>query len=187
MALFGKNLKSWFIMDDGREGDRTLKQQLKGLGELQERVAGKSVLDIGCAEGLISMQLVDRGAVLAHGVEHRPDFVADANRLRGYRPCTFECADANIWEPVDKYDIVIMLAVLHKLKNPAEACMKFAAAARELVVLRLPPKGAPVIIDERSYGQPFDMGKVMEAAGFRLGTHGEIGPKNEWMGYYERI
>lgn len=186
MATLGKELKSWFEHGQKRKADRTLKQQLKGLGELQERIAGKTVLDIGCAEGLISIQLIDRGAIAAHGVEMRPDYVEDANRLRGDRACTFECANANEWAPVRQYDVVLMLAVLHKLRNPAEACAKFAAAARELVVLRLPPKTAPVIIDERSDLKPFDMGAVMQAAGFRLGTHGPIGPHKEWMGYYHR-
>ena len=181
-----KELKGWFKLGEGRKADRTLKQQLRGLGELQERIAGKSVLDIGCAEGLISIQLIDRGAIAAHGIEMRPDYVDDANRLRGDRACTFEVANANEWLPRRQYDVVIMLAVLHKLKNPAEACLRYAQAANELVVLRLPPKHAPLILDERSGMQPFDIGEVMTAAGFRLGTHGRIGPHEEWMGYYER-
>lgn len=186
VALAGKELKSWFEHGQDRKADRTLKQQLKGLGELQERVAGKTVLDIGCAEGLISIQLIDRGAIAVHGIEMRADYVDDGNRLRGDRACMFECANANEWTPVRQYDIVLMLAVLHKLKNPAEACMKFAQAARELVVIRLPPKRAPLVLDERSNMQPFDIAEVMRHAGFILGTHGLIGPHKEWMGYYER-
>ena len=181
-----KDLRSWFKFGQEREGDRTLKQQLKGLGELQEHIAGKTVLDIGCAEGLISIQLFDRGAVAAHGFEHRADFVEAANELRGDRACTFEVADANDWEPKRQYDVVLMLAVLHKLKNPADACMRFAQAARETVVIRLPPYGT-TIIDERSGSQPFDIAECMRHAGFRLGTHGKIGPHGEWMGYYERV
>ena len=186
MAALGKELKSWFDHGQKRKADRTLKQQLRGLGELQDRIAGKSVLDIGCAEGLISIQLIDRGAIAAHGIEMRPDYVEDANRLRGDRACTFEVANANDWIPQRQYDVVLMLAVLHKLKDPAEACLRFAQAARELVVLRLPPKHAPVIIDDRSENKPFDMASVMVKAGFRLGTHGTIGPFKEWVGYYER-
>lgn len=187
MATIAKELKSWFDVGHARKADRTLKQQLKGLEELQAGIAGKTVLDIGCAEGLISMQLVDRGAASAHGIDMRPDFIEDAMRLRGDRPCTFETANANDWEPPQRYDVVIMLALLHKLKNPTEACLRYAAAARETVVLRLPPKEAPFIIDERSGGKPFDIAKAMHKAGFVLGTHGRIGPHQEWMGYYSRV
>ena len=100
-----------------------------------------------------------------------------------YNP--FDVADVNRYEPVRDYDIVIMLAVLHKLKRPSDACMRFANAAREMVVIRLPPKTAPVIIDERSDWQPFDMDFAMKCAGFYrfLTTKGHLG---EWCGYYSR-
>lgn len=184
--MAGKELKPWFTVGD-KEGDRTLKQQLKGLGDLRDRVPGKTVLDVGCAEGLISIYLLDHGAAAVHGLEVRPDFVEVANSLRGDRACTFEQADANDYEPVRRYDIVIMLAVLHKLRDPSAACRRFAAAAREMVVLRLPPKFAPIIIDERSNSERHDIARVMSEAGFQLKNVGLIGPKAEWMGYYERI
>ncbi len=181
-----KELKSWFSFGQERNFDRTLKQQLKGLGMLRSQVAGKTVLDIGCAEGLISIYLVDHGAVAAHGIDTRSDFIEDANRLRGDRPCTFEVADANVWEPQREYDVVIMLAVLHKLEDPGAVCKRFAAAARDLVVIRIPPKDAPRIVDERSDFKPVNIDKVMRAAGFKLSLSGPIGPHGEWMGYYER-
>lgn len=183
MGTSYKVLKPWF----GKGGDRTLEQQLTGLDELLDHVPGKSVLDVGCAEGLISHHLIDNGAAAVHGLEVRADFVDEANRLRGDRACSFDVADANEYKPKREYDIVLMLAVLHKLKNPSDACKKFAKAARDLVVLRLPPKEAPFIIDERSGSKPFDIAKAMEDSGFRLGAHGRIGPFNEWMGYYTRV
>lgn len=184
--MVGKELKSWFDVGHKRAADRTLEQQLMGLDELRARIPGKSVLDIGAAEGLISIQLIDDGAIAAHGVEMRADYVADANRLRGDRACTFDVANANEWTPQRQYDVVIMLAVLHKLENPVAACARFAQAARELVVIRLPPKRAPFIRDDRSGNKKFDIAKCMGVCGFRLGTHGKIGPKSEWVGYWYR-
>ncbi len=181
-----KELKPWFTVGSAI-GDRTLKQQLKGLGDLRERVAGKTVLDVGCAEGLISTYLFDHGAAAVHGLEVRPDFIETANALRGDRAVAFELADANDYEPVRRYDIVIMLAVLHKLRDPSAVCRRFAAAAREMVVLRLPPENAPIIIDERSDNEPHDIGRAMQVSGFQLKNVGLIGPKAEWMGYYERV
>lgn len=185
VMVAGKKLKPWFSTP-GAPGDRTLKQQLMGLGDLLERVQGKTVLDVGCAEGLISMHLVDRGAAAVHGIEMRPDFVENGLTLRGDRAVTLECANANDYEPVRQYDIVIMLAVLHKLKDPTAACKRFAAAAREMVVLRLPPKHAPKIVDARSESVPHDMAYAMGASGFML-KNACLGPKGEWVGYYERV
>ncbi len=182
-----KPLKPWFKTEGRDNGDRTLKQQLKGLGDLRDRVTGKSVLDIGAAEGLISIYLFDHGAKAVHGIEVRPDFVEVGNSLRGDRACTFEVADANDYTPVRQYDIVIALALLHKLREPVIACKRFAAAAREMVVLRLPPAGALVITDDRSGGKKYDIGRAMQESGFMLKNANYDGPKGEFMAYYERI
>ena len=169
-----------------RPGDRAFEQQLTGLDHLIANVKGKSVLDVGCAEGLISHHLVDVGAIAAHGVEIVSGHVEVANKLRKDRACNFEVGDANEWVPRRQYDIVIMLAILHKLRDPAAACMRFAEVAREMVVIRLPPYGS-TIRDERSGMEPFDIHAVMEDAGFYLRLSGPIGPFDEWMGYYERV
>lgn len=177
-------IRGWFDTLN-RPGDRTLKQQLLGLDDLIERVHGKTVLDVGCAEGLISMQLFDEGAVAVHGLEIVPEHVIVANRLRGDRACTFEVADANDYMPRRDYDIVIMLALLHKLRNPSAACARFIQHARESVVLRLPPATAPTVIDARSGDVPHHIGKVMTDNGFML-KGAARGSFEEWIGYYER-
>lgn len=178
-------VKGWFTTP-GRPGDRTLKQQLTGLELLIEKVEGKTVLDVGSAEGLISMQLFDEGAAAVHGLEIVPGHVKVANKLRGDRACTFEEADANHYKPVRQYDTVIMLAILQKLRDPSTACKRFIAAARDLVVVRLPPQHAPVIIDARSGRHPHDINGVMYANGFMVTktTQGHLG---EWCGFYERL
>jgi len=176
--------KGWFTTR-GREGDRTLDQQLAGLDILFERVPSKTVLDVGCAEGLISIELARRGARAVHGLEIVREHVDVANGLRDHLPITFEVADANTYAPRRVYDIVIMLALLQKLKDPTAACKRFAKAARELVVLRLPPLHAPTIVDARSGNKPHDMKAALESCGFGL-IHVEHGTFNEWIGYFER-
>lgn len=183
MAMVGEKL-GWFHTR-GRPGDRTLEEQLTGLDELRHRVANKTVLDVGCAEGLIGMQLIDDGALAVHGIEIVSGHVIVGHGLRGSRAITLEHADANTYQPVRQYDIVIMLAILQKLKNPSEACLRFAQAARELVVLRLPPKDAPLVLDERSGYQPYDMDHAMGCAEF-VRTKTLKGFRGEWIGMYER-
>lgn len=169
----------------GRPGDRTLEQQLTGLTPLRALVRGKTVLDLGCAEGLISIQLAQEGALAVHGIEIVPGHVAVANKLRGDLPVTFEVADANTYAPVRQYEVVIMLAILQKLRDPSAAAKRFAAAAREMVVLRLPPHGAPTIIDDRSGNKPHRIGEVMAAEGWTLAcvTRGHL---DEHVSYWER-
>jgi SAM-dependent methyltransferase len=180
-----QKVKGWF-WTPGRPGDRTIGDQMKGLNWLCDNCAGKSVLDIGCAEGLISIEMAKLGAVAVHGVEIVPQHVEVANRVRGDLPVTFEVADANTWRPKRSYDIVIALALLHKLRNPTAACAAFAEAAREAVVLRLPPEHAPTIVDERSKNEPHYIGKTMERAGFKLRESSYGGHFGEWVGVWTR-
>lgn len=177
--------RGWFITKQREGGDRTIAQQMEGLDRLVASCVGKSVLDIGCAEGLISLKLIDAGAIAAHGIEVRGDHVEIANKVRKSRPATFETADANEWVPRRNYDIVILLAVLHKLKDPTGACKRLAEAARELVVIRMPSRARWIIEDERSENTPHDIEVAMTEAGWRLDEE-VTGPFNEPTGYFVR-
>jgi trans-aconitate methyltransferase len=181
MGAFAKILKPWF----GAGGDRTLAQQLTGLQALIQRVPGKTVMDVGCAEGLIGIHLYDAGAVAIHGIERRADYVAQANELRGDRACTFEVADADTFKPKREYDITLMLAVLHKLREPGEVLSRFALDTNELMVIRLPPEHAPCIFDARSRYRKINVDEVLKLNGFYrfLTTKGAY---SEWVGYYSR-
>ena len=99
-SLHRTGIEGWFSTH-GRDGDRTIDQQLLGLDPLFDEVKGKTVLDIGCAEGLISLHLCTKfKAKSVHGVEIIASHVAVANSLRGENSnCTFERADANHFEP----------------------------------------------------------------------------------------
>lgn len=182
MEMVGKQLKPWF----GPGGDRTLAQQIQGLDVLRARVPGCSVLDVGCAEGAVSLQLCDDGAAAVHGIDIRPDFVAAANKARGDRAALFEVANANTYTPKRSYDFVLMLAVLHKLADPSAAAARLAAAAQRIVVVRLPPEHAPKIRDARSGFKTHDIDRVLRASGFQ-GLHLTKGTFDEWVGYYLRI
>lgn len=178
-------LKEGWFHTPGRLGDRTLEQQLQGIGWLLEHCRGRTVLDVGCAEGLIAIELARRGAAAVHGVEIVAAHLEVAHRLRGDLPVTFERGDANVWMPRRRYDIVAALALLHKLRDPSAACARLAAAARWAVVLRLPPARSPVIVDARSGGVRHDINAAMRAAGFAE-PQVSRGPLDEWVGVYLR-
>lgn len=184
--------RPWFSTPDA-PGDRTLEQQLLGLENLWPEIEGKTVLDVGCAEGLISLECIRSGAGYLLGVDSRNMAVNYAIANGRNDPATnalnwqFGVADANVYAPDQRFDIVLMLAVLHKLKNPSEACRRIVTAARAgLVVIRLPPKHAPDIVDARSGGKIHHIGDVMFALGFDLERAATDGPFGEWVGYYRR-
>lgn len=179
--------KGWFHTD-GRLGDRTIDEQLIGLGPLLAEASGKTVLDVGCAEGLIAFELAKAGATMVRGIEIIVRHLKVAERLKAGLPCEFAVGDANIYNPAvnfeREYDIVLLLAILHKLQNPVGACRCLATAAKSLCVIRLPPTG-PIIVDQRSAYETHDIGQVMTEIGFRL-EQVTVGPFSEWCGYFRR-
>jgi SAM-dependent methyltransferase len=182
-----RQVKGWFATP-GRPGDRTLSDQLKGLELIDWR--DRTVLDLGCAEGLIGLHALASGAKDVLGVEIVPEHVAVARRVLVDPRATVITADLNTWPAdymVDDYDIVLMLAVLHKLRKPLERLAKFAAHCRGQAVLRLPPSTGPVICDARSGMVRYDTRPVMERAGFRLEAEGNIGHLGEYMAFWRRV
>lgn len=185
MAHAGKNLKGWFTTA-GRPGDRTLTTQLMGLGPLITALPGKTVLDAGCAEGLLSIEFARRGALAVHGVEVRRDHVAVGQKLIGDLPVTLEAQDLNEWRPRRKYDIVVALAILHKLKFPSYVATLLAAACDDLLVLRMPPANGMTIIDDRSNRVHHDIHQVLKNADFEPELTTNDGPRGELVAYYRR-
>lgn len=177
--------KGWFKIDGVQDGDRTLEQQLEGLRPLVHMAPGKSVLDVGCAEGLVDIGLHDLGARV-HGIDVVVDHIGTARLMRGKRAIQFDLADANTYRPTRHYDIVLMLAILHKLKDPVDACLRFAEAADEMVVIRLPPLGAaPKVMSSRGPCSIPLISRAMNSAGWKFFeiTEGSFG---EWTSYWKK-
>lgn len=177
--------KGWFTTER-RDGDRTLAEQMEGLEHLAAEVQGKTVLDVGCAEGLIAIELARAGAAAVHGIEIVAGHIAMAQDMAGDLPCTFEVANLNekVFQTGPGFDIVLALAVLHKLKDPSRVCREIAAQARDLCVIRLSPSG-PVIIDARSDSVPHNIADVMLASGFVLERQLAV-PRGEYLAYFRR-
>jgi 2-polyprenyl-3-methyl-5-hydroxy-6-metoxy-1,4-benzoquinol methylase len=177
----------WFATP-ARPGDRTLEQQLRGLEPLLADVAGKTVLDVGCAEGLIGIECARAGAVHVRGIEIVPGHVAIARSLKSNLPCHFAVADANDYVPHRQYDVVLLLALLHKLKEPTRACWRLARAADSLCVIRFPEasraRGA-IIVDERSRNVTQHIGATMFGLGFGI-ERVTSGPFDEQTFYFRR-
>lgn len=102
--------------------------RLDGLADILPRARKASVLDIGCNRGAVSYDMVLAGAKLVHGIDNYAKGIEIANEyfadIRSVES-RFECVDlrggptaiqkafGNKYLPA--YDIVLMLAVYHKL------------------------------------------------------------------------
>jgi SAM-dependent methyltransferase len=185
--------RTWFHMEGAhrRDSDRTLDQQLIGLDLLWPLVDNRSVLDVGCAEGLISIECCRQGAAYVHGIEIRADAVKLANHHGNGWPFEAVHADARDYTPRQPYDVVLLLAVLHKLRDPSAALVRLVAAASRHVVIRLPHDDWPVLRDMRSGNRPHDLERVMLRCGFELyeTADGPVdsGKPAEWVGYFSRV
>ncbi|MDY7109421.1 MAG: class I SAM-dependent methyltransferase [Planctomycetota bacterium] len=125
------------------------------------------VLDLGCAEGLIAIE-VAKVVRHVHGVELRPERVEAADRIardRGIDNVTFQCASvADLALEPRSFDVVLFLGVLqhlpreHKLPTLAKAL----SATRRQVVMRMP------LFDPRSPNRATNLAAACQDQDFTL-------------------
>jgi hypothetical protein len=138
-------LKMWWFKRGSEPGLRSEKEQLIGLDAIRPFMPRASVLDLGTAEGCLLKFYVDTlGVDLGHGVEIVSDRVEKAKEIcKGYINLDFFCADLNKRHKIDRfalpeYDVVLALAILHKLEQPIETLQWAARKARRAIAIRLP-------------------------------------------------
>ena len=177
--------RGWYKIPGWRDGDRTLEQQIEGLNGLD--LTGKSILELGAAEGLMSRWFVDVcGAASVHGVEIIEGHVELGRKWCKKRPIKLTVANCDTWRPKQAYDVVVALALLHKLQDPLGCLAAVAEAAKEMVVVRLPSACEPwVITDARTEFKPWDVDRCLRQNGFEL-VNSTMGPFNEPTGFWRR-
>lgn len=152
MASPVKRPKGWFVIPGVQAGDRTLEDQRRGLeaaiAEVQNaRAAGTplSVLDLGCAEGLLGREFVLAGADQVVGVELVREHVIVACQVCKDVMPPLELVHSGIAEfaiveqkrePFRRFDLVLALSVCHKLRDPSVGLRYAARAARRLLCFR---------------------------------------------------
>jgi SAM-dependent methyltransferase len=186
-------VKGWFEIPGVQEGDRTLADQMKGLAAAMEASRGKRVIDLGCAEGLIAIEFARAGASHVTGLELNPPLLEAAQRLRDALPpeerqrLYFHRDDVSEWSRRHRrgeFDVVLALAIIHKLAEPTRALRACAESAKELVVIRL-PKGSKGVFATKHHNSYCDVNATMPRHGFRL-DRSEPGPHGEIVQYWRR-
>ena len=174
----------WFDVPGEQTGERTLAEQMRGLEAALMLAKGKSVVDYGCAEGYIAREFVRAGARYVAGYDNNPQFIRRAAAI-GEGSCYFEEVNLNNGVPVKLSDIVLALAVIHKLRHPEDAAHAMARAAREWMIVRL-PLGSRGQFTSKFGGRTCDLPAVMTESGFALDAE-LVGPRNELVQYWKRV
>ena len=183
-------MRGWFIAP-GVEGDRTPEEQLQGVEFLAEHAKGASVLDLGCAEGLIARHFAYAwGAREVHGLTVKQAQVAAAKRFcKGLPVKIWECdlRDWVTWQQHNaralhvRYDIVLALSIVHKMKHPHRFIEEAAGRSKAWLAIRLPKR---VWQDRRSNFTAID--PVTQLAG-RFDLVAEPATcRGEWLGILKK-
>jgi SAM-dependent methyltransferase len=161
--------RGWFIIPGVQDGDVTLADQMIALWPAVAEASGKTVLDIGCAEGLIGREFAKAGAASVIGLESVAEHLEVAKAQCVGLPMEFVLTSLNNPQPTYSADIVLCLNVAHKLRDP-DVCIRFAAESSRGLVLIRSGRGADAkgIIRGKHSGKTSDSHFIMEAHGFML-------------------
>ena len=115
----------------GKDRRERLDQVLAG------RVEGRSVLDVGTNYGVFPLEATRRGASRAVGIELDVHRAEAARRIAELHGGTYEIRQGRIEDlPEDeRYDVVMVLNVLHHLLDPIEVMVRLARACTETLVV----------------------------------------------------
>lgn len=103
-------------------------------------LAGKTVLDVGCALGYFCFEAETRGAARAVGVELREDRFHDAMLLKDIKESRVDFLQRDIIsEPLDEhFDVILLLNVIHHLNDPIGIIRQLASITEERLVIEFP-------------------------------------------------
>lgn len=176
----------WFAIPGIQTGDRTLEEQFTGCHLAVREARGKTVLDLGCAEGLISREFARAGGIVL-GIEKSWEKVEMAHQVCG-SSCDFVCADIGDWLPqqeaalvagiAERFDIVLCLSIITKLPDPAMPLRHGARLCADLLLLRTSAAPCDGVFYAKHGGKACNVIDVLSSEGFRSeakfpSSHGE--------------
>jgi len=110
-----------------------------------QSLSGKSVLDVGCGLGYFCFEAENRGAKRVVGVELNEERLQQAMLLKDIQGSeVLLCKrDILITPIVDHFDYVLLLNVIHHLREPIRVMKELASVAQECLVLEFPTLADP--------------------------------------------
>lgn len=186
-------MKGWFRVPGIRpDGDRTIDEQMLGLAPALAEAKGKTVLDLGCAEGCISAEFARAGARVV-GIELLRTHLEVARKVCAGLDVTFHCAHLGDWikeHPPERFDIVLALGIIHKLEDPCLPLRWAAQSAGDLLCFRGPGRVAlklwdGIIAAKHGKGR-CNVPQTLTAEGFVM-EQSIDGVRNEAVQYWRRL
>jgi SAM-dependent methyltransferase len=185
--------KGWFSIPGIRErADRTIDEQIGGLKRALAEARGKTVLDLGCAEGAISLEFAKAGAARVVGLEVlEPHLEVARKYCAGWPQVEFVCAHLAEWaeahkEP-ERFDIVLALGVIHKLRSMEPALRWAAKSCGDLFCFRSGAMGeGDYMVTNKRGSDRLNLPEVMRSCGFDDEGRVMHGEKREIVHYWRR-
>jgi tRNA (mo5U34)-methyltransferase len=84
-------------------------------------LSDKSVIDIGCNGGFYSIEMKRRGARRVVGIDHDPDYLAQAQFAADVLGLDIEFHQLSVYDVAqlgERFDVVIFMGVLYHLRHP---------------------------------------------------------------------
>jgi tRNA (mo5U34)-methyltransferase len=114
-------------------------------------LSGKSVLDIGCNGGFYSIEMKRRGARRVVGIDHDPDYLAQARFAADVLGLEIEFHQLSVFDVAllgERFDVVIFMGVLYHLRHPLLALDLIRAhVAGDLLIFQSMQRGSKDIAD----------------------------------------
>lgn len=179
----------WFKGVGPGQGSRTLDEQLVNLHEILAVAKGKTVLDLGCAEGCISKVFAEQGAARVDGLSIVQGEIDIGRKLcKGLPVNLWQCdlGELGAWNDrypdrlLLKYDIVLLLSVIQKVQDMGKLTDQAIALTGEWIVFR----AGPVITNWRQEFRPYHLWERLLQE-FALTFQGP-GPQGETVGIFRR-
>jgi hypothetical protein len=146
--LWTSNYKHYYLDPSlGLHGKHSPEDRLASLEAVIAEAPGATVLDLGCAEGVISAEFIHAGARRVDGFDINPGRVAAARRLLSSRRAHYRVGNLNNWsafvrdnELVPQYDIVLFLGVYQHLapETRIDTLQGIASKCRDRLAVRAP-------------------------------------------------
>lgn len=161
--------KGWYIIPGVQDGDRTLEEQMQAVLPALRECAGKRVLDLGCAEGLMAIEFAKAGAAHVHGMEWLERHLAVAAKMAGDLPnITFTRVHLKYPPVAEPFDIVLCLGVVHKLHDPGPGLRWAMACTNGLLLFRAGLRQKGGVVFSKHSTASVDAHAMLRQGGFTL-------------------
>ena len=129
------------------------------MSDFLNNIQGKSLLDIGTFYGMFPAEAMIRGAARAVGIEPNAERYEIASRLAAFNNNSYEILHSKLEEVElsEKFDLVLLLNVIHHVLDPIESILTVVPFCREKLIVEFCLPTDPEYMYYCHYGQKAKM------------------------------